>query len=85
MAFENSSIILVQFFALTIPLATNIPTDPRSIAAETSSPETIPAPQSNFVLFLEDLTALTALVINSGFSFETAFPEPISSGGSIAI
>ena len=50
----------------------------------TSSPDTIPAPQSNFVEFLACLIARDALVINSGFCFETAFPEPISSGGSIA-
>ncbi|KKR23779.1 MAG: hypothetical protein UT54_C0039G0014 [Candidatus Daviesbacteria bacterium GW2011_GWB1_39_5] len=30
-------------------------------------------------------TATTAFVISSGFSFDTAFPEPIRSGGSIAM
>ena len=67
------------------PLATRIPLDPNSFALEISSPEIIPAPQSNFVLFSASFTALTALMINSGFSFETAFPDPINSGGSIAI
>ena len=77
--------ILFQFFALIIPLATRIPFDPNSIAFDTSSPDTIPAPQSNSVLFFELLTMLAAFAINSGFSLEIAFPEPINSGGSIAI
>ena len=81
----NSEIILFQSFALIIPLATRIPFDPNSIAFATSSPDTIPAPQSNFVLFFDLLTMPAALAINSGFSLDTAFPEPINSGGSIAI
>ena len=68
-----------------IPLATRIPLEPNSDAFFTSCPETIPAPHSNFVLFFALFTAITALEINSGFSVETAFPEPINSGGSIAI
>ena len=56
-----------------IPLATKIPFDPNSIAFDTSSPETMPAPQSNFVLFFELLTMLAALAISSGFSFELLF------------
>jgi hypothetical protein len=47
----NSEIILFQSFALIIPLATRMPFDPNSIAFATSSPDTIPAPQSNFVYF----------------------------------
>ena len=35
-AFENSSIIFVQFFALIIPLATKIPAEPNSMALATS-------------------------------------------------
>jgi len=77
--------MLSQFFALIIPLATRIPFDPNSNAFATSSPETIPAPQSSFVLFFALFTACAAFEISSGFSLETAFPEPISSGGSIAI
>ncbi len=68
---------------MIIPLATRIPFDPSSNAFATSSPETIPAPQSSFVFVF--FTAFAAFAINSGFSLETAFPEPISSGGSIAI
>jgi len=55
------------------------------IAFATSFPETIPAPQRSFVEFRAPFTAMTDFVIASGFSFETAFPVPISSGGSIAI
>ena len=62
----NSEIILFQFFALIIPLATKIPFDPNSAALETSSPETIPAPQRSFVLLFASFTAFAAFVINSG-------------------
>ena len=68
-----------------MPLATRIPFDPNSIDSATSSPDTIPAPQSNFVLFFESFTILAAFCIRSGFSVDIAFPEPINSGGSIAI
>ena len=82
----NSEIILSQFFALIIPLATRIPFDPNSTAFETSCPETIPAPQRSFVLLFALFTAFAAFVINSGLSVDTAFPDPImASGGSIAI
>jgi hypothetical protein len=72
----NSEIILFQSFALIIPLATRIPFDPNSIAFATSSPDTIPAPQSNLFIF-DLLTMSAALAIKSGFSLDTAFPEPI--------
>ena len=85
MFFANSSIIVFQFFALTIPLATKIPLEPSEIAAETSSPETIPAPQRSLVLFFAPETALAAFTIRSGCSFDTALPDPINSGGSIAM
>ena len=62
-----------------------MPFDPSWIAIPTSAPEIIPAPQRSLVLRLELWTALTAFVINSGLSLDTARPEPISSGGSIAI
>ena len=68
-----------------MPLATKIPFDPNSIDFATSSPDTIPAPHSSFVLFFELFTILAAFSIRSGFSLDTAFPEPINSGGSIAI
>ena len=81
----KSEIIFSQLCALIIPLATKIPFDPNSDAFSTSSPDTIPAPHSNLVLFFALFTAITAFEINSGFSVETAFPEPINSGGSMAI
>jgi len=81
----NSEIILFQSFALIIPLATKIPFDPNSMAFATSSPETMPAPQRSFVLFFELFIMLAAFEINSGCSFDTAFPDPINSGGSIAM
>ena len=86
----NSEIILFQSFALIIPLATRIPFDPNSIAFATSSPDTIPAPQSNFVLFFDLLTMSAALAINSGFSLgqqrylykKTGVLGDVGSGGS---
>ena len=68
-----------------MPLATRMPFDPNSDALATSSPDTIPAPQRSFVLFSELFTILAAFLIRSGFSVDTAFPEPINSGGSIAM
>jgi len=48
------------------------------MAFDTSFPETMPAPQRSFVEFFACFTAIIDFVMTSGFSFETAFPVPIS-------
>ena len=82
---DNSVIFSIQLSDLKIPLETRIPLAPRSKADLTSSPVTIPAPQitetSESILDIE----FTESVIIFGFALDTAIPEPINSGGSIAI
>ncbi len=67
-----------------MPLATSTPHTPNLKAASTSLPSTIPAPHmiSTYGFFA---AALTDSVITSGLALETATPDPMSSGGSIAI
>ena len=50
----------LEFFARTTPLATNTPSDPSSTAFLTSSPLTIPAPQSSLVFGFDPVAFLRA-------------------------
>ena len=81
----SSDILSYHEFALIMPLATSIPFTPRSSALRTSLLSTIPAPQITPVAVEYSDTNFTESSITFGFYFETAFLEPINSGGSIAI
>src|SRR5713101_531793 len=70
--------------AFTTPLATSTPSAPSSSDFSTSSPLTIPAPQRTFPLYPALLTSDTVSLINPGLALDTAIPEPISCGGSMA-
>ena len=74
-----------QLFAFTTLLATSMPSAPNSRALITSLLSVIPAPQIILVEIEFFASACKESVIINGLTFETAFPEPINSGGSTAI